>query len=289
MSARNTDGWVKVHRVLTAHNLWTSEPFTRGQAWVDLLMLANHAPGIVRKQGLRIDLDRGDVGWSEIELSARWKWSRGKVRRFLDELLADNMIVRKNNTNFGQKTVQADGHKQDKRKFVISIVNYDKFQDSQTSDETSDGTGDETGDGQATDKRRYKNKNDKNDKNNNIPHGDADAVGEKYITKKKRVLTGKRLETFNRFWTAFSYPKGKAEAADAWLDIPSLTDSLVEVIVSAAKREAKNRPQLVAGGRTPKWAQGWITARRWEDEAEPLPTARPTLDMAAIRAMVAVN
>lgn len=95
-----------------------------------------------------------------------------------------------------------------------------------------------------------------------------------YPTKKKRKLTGKRLETFNRFWLAFAYPKGKAEAADAWLDIPKLTDSLVDQIVAAAEREAAARPGLVASGHAPKWAQGWLTGRRWEDGDGEMPRER---------------
>ena len=144
------DGWIKLHRKLAQNELWKSEPFTRGQAWVDLLILANHKPGFIRKQGLRIDLDRGDVGWSENELSDRWQWSRGKVRRFLDELAVDNMILRKSSTNFDQKTVQANNQKTDKRKFVITIINYDKYQMMEDEDGTSDDTSNSTSDGQAT-------------------------------------------------------------------------------------------------------------------------------------------
>jgi len=31
---------------------------------------------------------------------------------------------------------------------------------------------------------------------------------------------------------------------------------------------ANNRPELINKGQTPKMAQGWISARRWEDELE---------------------
>lgn len=87
-----------------------------------------------------------------------------------------------------------------------------------------------------------------------------------YTTKSGKKLTGKRLESFNRFWEAFNLKKGKADAAEAWYRIPQLTDKLVEKIVRAAEIEAKRRPDIIAKGRTPKWAQGWITGRRWEDE-----------------------
>lgn len=105
--------------------------------------------------------------------------------------------------------------------------------------------------------------------------GDAGQVeeGDFLLTKKRRKLSGKRLETFTSFWTAFDLKKGKAEAADAWLDIPQLTVALVAQIIEAAKREASERSAQIAKGHTPKWAQGWLTARRWEDEVATTETA----------------
>ena len=35
-------GWISIHRQLQSHWLWEDKPFSRGQAWVDILMLANH-------------------------------------------------------------------------------------------------------------------------------------------------------------------------------------------------------------------------------------------------------
>lgn len=139
--------------------------------------------------------------------------------------------------------------------------------------------------------RTDKNRTDK--KKTHIPHADGvtEQIDPFYLTKKKRKLKGKRLETFNRFWEAFAYPKGKAEAADAWLDIPTLTDPLVETIVTAAETEAANRASVLASGQTPKWAQGWITGRRWEDchaQVRELTleekTARDVIEMRKIRA-----
>jgi hypothetical protein len=59
---------------------------------------------------------------------------------------------------------------------------------------------------------------------------------------------------------------GKAEAADAWLDIPELTDALVDRICNAARIERQRRDKLKLQGRTPKMAEGWISGQRWEDE-----------------------
>jgi hypothetical protein len=87
-----------------------------------------------------------------------------------------------------------------------------------------------------------------------------------FITKRKRKIIGKRLETFNQFWEVFNYKRGKAEASDAWLDIPLLTDKIVGDILLAARKESSRRQRLLDANRTPKMAQGWITASRWEDD-----------------------
>jgi len=95
-----------------------------------------------------------------------------------------------------------------------------------------------------------------------------DAVEESYKSRKGRLLKNGVLSSFNEFWEAFSYMKGKAEAADSWLDVYS--PGVLDDIIAGAKSEAENRKQLIAKGGTPKWAQGWLTARRWEDARDPV-------------------
>ena len=31
-------GWIKLHRSMFDNDLWTAEPFTKGQAWIDLIV-----------------------------------------------------------------------------------------------------------------------------------------------------------------------------------------------------------------------------------------------------------
>ena len=102
---------------------WLSEPFTRAQAWVDLIGLARWKAGHARIKGVKIDLDRGQLCWSEVKLAERWQWSRGKVRRFLKELETEQRIVQ-------QKSRVTS---------VISLVNYNRYQLSGTTDETTNG------------------------------------------------------------------------------------------------------------------------------------------------------
>jgi len=136
------EGWVKFHRRYLSSDLWLSEPFTKGQAWVDLFSIANHKDGFIRVRGNRIEVKRGQVAWSQLKLSKRWKWSRGKVRRFLDEL-----------ENIDDKIVQ----QKTRVTTLINILNYESYQSCDTTD------GQQTV--QQTDNRQYTNKNVKKEKN----------------------------------------------------------------------------------------------------------------------------
>ncbi|MCM0083959.1 hypothetical protein L4X63_20460 [Geomonas sp. Red32] len=120
-------GWIKLHRALTDHDLWLGDVFTRGQAWVDLLMLANHRPGHIRRRGIRVSVNRGQVGYSQEAIAQRWRWSRGKVIRFLTELKRDERISLE--TELKNVAVTA----------LITITNFDQYQGNGTEDDTENG------------------------------------------------------------------------------------------------------------------------------------------------------
>lgn len=107
-----SEGWIKLHRKLQDNPIWTSEPFTRGQAWVDLILLANHEPGYIYVRDHKINLKRGDVGWSQNRLSKRWKWSRTKVRAFLNMLEKEQQV----------KQIKSRSYT------VIRLLNYKEYQ-----------------------------------------------------------------------------------------------------------------------------------------------------------------
>jgi hypothetical protein len=134
-------GYIKLFRKIQENDQWLSEPFTRSQAWIDLILLANYKPGVIRVRGNRVEVKRGQVGWSQVALANRWKWSRGKVRRFLKDLEKNErqIVQQKNNITS-----------------LIDIVNYDEYQGNGTAD------GQQTV--QQTDSRRYTNNNSKKDK-----------------------------------------------------------------------------------------------------------------------------
>lgn len=127
----NSQGWIRLHRQIMETPEWLAEPFTRGQAWVDLLLLANHETGFIRKRGILIAVDRGQVGYSEESLAERWQWSRGKVRRYLIELARLSRISHK----ISEKTVP----KKTSVSSLICIINYDRYQMDSTEGDTEDG------------------------------------------------------------------------------------------------------------------------------------------------------
>jgi uncharacterized phage protein (TIGR02220 family) len=136
-------GYIKLHRGLCEHSMWLQSKFTEGQAWVDLIMLANHKDGYITVRGIDIEVKRGQVAWSQENLAKRWKWSRGKVIRFCKKLEEKMML----------QTVQQKNH----LTTLFTIIKYEDYQ----SNDTTNSTTNSTTNGRQTDT----NKNDKNDKN----------------------------------------------------------------------------------------------------------------------------
>jgi DNA replication protein DnaD len=72
------------------HWLWQDRPFAKGQAWIDLLLMAESDNIFFR--GKIYNCPPGELITSEQELCKRWGWSRTKVRSFLKALSEDLMI-----------------------------------------------------------------------------------------------------------------------------------------------------------------------------------------------------
>jgi len=86
------DGWVSIHRQIQNHKCWKDKPFTRGQAWIDLILSANHKDNTMWKRGISILIKRGQVGVSIKGLADRWGWSQSRVKRFLEVLKNEDQI-----------------------------------------------------------------------------------------------------------------------------------------------------------------------------------------------------
>lgn len=143
-------GYISLHRRIMENPFYFSEPFCRQMAWVDLLLIANHKKTTFNVRGNIIDVPRGSLAYSQDTLAQRWRWSRGKVNRFLSLLKTAQQIEL-------QKTYPIT---------LIVIKNYIKYQDQKDKNGTTDG--------RQTSGRRTHSNNDNNDnKGRQNPSGSA--------------------------------------------------------------------------------------------------------------------
>ena len=77
------NGWFKLYRQMENNILWQDKPFAKGQAWIDLILMANIADGDVLSKGVVVHVKRGQVFRTQKYLADRWGWSIKKVRGFL--------------------------------------------------------------------------------------------------------------------------------------------------------------------------------------------------------------
>ena len=142
-------GWIKLHRKITDHWLWEDKPFARGQAMIDLLILAGYNVQSKYVDGNLETVERGSVITSIRKLCDRWGWSNSKVVKFLKTLENDSIIHVKSDT----------------KKTVITIVNYSVYQGFEDEKATQKR---HQNDAEATHKKKVKNNNKYNNtyKNN---------------------------------------------------------------------------------------------------------------------------
>lgn len=109
----NQQGWISIHRKIIDNWVWDDKPFSKGQAWIDLLLMANHQDKKILFNGSLLEVKSGERITSLKQLSSQWGWSTTKTKRFLEMLQDDGMIT----------------YKSDAKKTVYNIVNYNDYQD----------------------------------------------------------------------------------------------------------------------------------------------------------------
>jgi hypothetical protein len=117
-------GYIKLWRKLLDNQMWLAEPFTRGQAWVDLILCA--APkkheAMIKGYGMKtVTLEVGETLAAHEYLAERWRWQtkkgtggRRRVSAYLRYLEREQLIVQ-------VKTEPCT---------VVAIVNWKKYQES---------------------------------------------------------------------------------------------------------------------------------------------------------------
>ena len=174
MGARTS--FFTIDRRLLEEELWLSEPFTKGQAWLDLIGRARYKDTEETK--------RGEIITSERELAARWKWTRKKVQCFIQSLEKAGMITRR-----PQGT--REGTRQGTNKGTsLTLENYAFYQGQGTSKGTSEGTREGTKNRKST----YSNKTNKTNINNisYMPDGIREELAELFGDKTEQLIESVR-------------------------------------------------------------------------------------------------
>lgn len=107
------NGYISIHKKILDHWICNSKhTFSNFEAWMDILLNVNGEKGKPMKiDGAFFTAERGQALFSLETWAKRWRWDKSKVRRFLDKLQSDKMIV----INNEKKTTR------------ITVCNYDSY------------------------------------------------------------------------------------------------------------------------------------------------------------------
>lgn len=109
-------GWISIDRSIQNHWLFKEKrTFSKFEAWIYLLMEANHSKAKVPIGNQIVTVERGQRLTSILTLSDLFNWSRFKVKTFLDLLESDGMLEVKTTSKYT----------------LITFVNYDFYQSEQ--------------------------------------------------------------------------------------------------------------------------------------------------------------
>ncbi|HDC5688917.1 TPA: DnaD domain-containing protein [Staphylococcus aureus] len=138
-------GWISIDRSIQNHWLFKEKrTFSKFEAWIYLLMEANHSKAKVPIGNQIVTVERGQRLTSILTLSDLFNWSRFKVKTFLDLLESDGMLEVKTTSKYT----------------LITIVNYDFYQSEQ-------GRNQHQNDIKPTSKQHQTNTNNNDNKDNN--------------------------------------------------------------------------------------------------------------------------
>ena len=119
-------GYVKLFRSLADHRIWLREPFTMGQFWAHLLMIANYKPSRVLRGRKWVEVGRGQVFTSIESLRTTVSRDRKTIKAWLLAFASDGML-----------DIET-AHGADGGYTLLTIRNFEKYQGAH-SDELDDG------------------------------------------------------------------------------------------------------------------------------------------------------
>lgn len=212
-------GWISIHRKIEDNWVWQDRPFSYGQAWIDLIILANHEDNKGLKNGKLQTFKAGTVNRSILWLSNRWGWDRKKTSRFI-KLLESDQMVSVNSTTHGT---------------TITLINYEVYRYQGATDGAMDGTTD----GQPLPQPLpiNNNENNENNENNNIYNVGQDII--KYLNEK----TGKRFSSHSK--STMKHINGRLKEGYTVDDFKKVIDNKVSQWKGNDRMEGYLRPETL--------------------------------------------
>ena len=185
------EGWIKLHRAISKHWIFSHKDPGKALSWIDLVLQARHKDGEMLIKGRVVKMKRGQVGMSQLTLQKRWGWSQNRVKRYLLLLKKHSMI------DFETNDLTT----------IITICNYDSYQDKEikANDHTDDQSDDHTDD-QSDDKQEGK-----KGKNGNKSNGifDPPDLNECFNYFSEKGTTEIEAEKFFNFYESKNWMVGK--------------------------------------------------------------------------------
>ena len=231
-------GVIKLHRKLLNNSIWNRKPFSPGQAWIDLLLLASFKDSTVPEPTYgktQVSLKVGELVTTERILSDRWGWKRGKVRNHLYAMVSNQMITMEKCTLYT----------------LISIVYYDQYQRQLNGNVTTLVTSKEPESNQVS----------------------SESLTGQGITspKKLKKLRSNTVRSDVLFWKLVSiYPKGmnKSVSQKAWNKLDPSDALAAEIISHVARRNERDKQWVKNNGQFVPMLSTFLNNRRWEDNYE---------------------
>ena len=275
-------GYIKLPRDITESSYYFSEQFTKTQAWIDLLILANYQDTTAHIRGVKIVVKRGQVCRSITELAKRWKWSRNRVMRFTEGLVdAERLHVQKlpivnvytirdyeeyqGNGAANEATNRStSGTIDGATRNPLSTKDMDAITDPGGAvQRTNIRTGNRTPDG-----ARLKNKRKKEEKNNIPPNPlfegrtDYDKTDNSDKGQQELQTLDEDNSSFDRFWNLYDKKVGRAKCEKLFHNLSGndrnkIFENLPAYIQATPDKQFRKNPEAYLNNRT------------WEDEIIP--------------------
>jgi hypothetical protein len=258
-SKHGDSGFIVIHRKIFDNPLVRDGD--RFRAWVWLI---GEAAWKVRRVRIRsgrgsklIDLDRGQLSHSLRFFARAWGWSIKRVRTFLDDLEADEMIVMGEGHRKGTQTTTQTGTQKGTDQNIITICNYSSYQDAGIGLGTQSGT--QTG-----------------TQSSQNGHKEEQLTKKKDISSSKKNPLGWPSDAFERWYQGYPKKVDKIAGRKAFEKVQAAGEMSFDDLIGARDRYAAQvratDPQYI------KAPAAWLKKGAYLDEP-----SRPSADVIQIQ------